>query len=103
MIKGYSVARDFSWIKNYKLNIPQPRKRESWDENKDILTKEIRSVMPTVEETVIQDKIERAHRSQENKYNKNPAVIAKFNNWHFTESIKTSFIRAKLQIYVLQM
>ena len=58
MIKGYSVPRDFSWIKNYKLNIPQPRKRESWDENKDILTKEIKSVMPTVEETVIQDKIE---------------------------------------------
>ena len=27
--------------------------------------------MPTVEETVIQDKIERAHRSRENEYNKN--------------------------------
>ena len=81
---------------------PQPKKWESWDESKDILTKEIRSVMPTVEETVILDKIERAHRSQENEYDKNLAIIAKFNNWQFTESIKTNF-RAKSQIYVLQM
>ena len=44
-------------------NIPQPKKRESWDESKDILTKEIRSVMPTFEETVIRDKIERTYRS----------------------------------------
>ena len=36
-------------------NIPQPKKRESWDENKEILSKEIRSVVPTVEETVIRD------------------------------------------------
>ena len=78
---------------------PQPKKWESWDESKDILTKEIRSVMPTVEETVIWDKIERAHRSQENEYDKNPAIIAKFNNWQFNESIKSSFIRVKLQIY----
>ena len=42
-------------------NIPQPKKRESWDENKDILSKEIRSAVPTVEETVIRDKIEKAH------------------------------------------
>ena len=41
--------------------------------------------MPTVEETVIRDKIERAHRSRENEYNKNPAIIAKFNDWKFTE------------------
>ena len=59
--------------------------------------------MPTVEETVIWYKIERAHRSQENEYDKNPAIIAKFNNWQFNESIKSSFIRAKLQIYELQM
>ena len=44
-------------------NIPQPKKRESWDKSKDILTKEIRSVMPTFEETVIRDKIERTYRS----------------------------------------
>ena len=84
-------------------NIPQPKKRESWDKSKDILTKEIRSVMPTVEETVILDKIERAHRSQENEYDKILAIIAKFNNWQFTESVKTNVIRVKSQIYVLQM
>ena len=50
---------DVEDIKNRSLrntlifkNILQPRKRESWDESKDILTKEIKSVMPTVEETV---------------------------------------------------
>ena len=98
---------DIEDMKNWTLrktlffkNIPQTKKWESWDESKDILIKEIRSVMPTVEETVIQDKIDWAHRSWENEYNKNPAIIAKFNNWNFTESIKTCFIRAKLQIYV---
>ena len=33
--------------------------------------------MATVEETIIWDKIERSHRSPENKYNKNPAITAK--------------------------
>ena len=84
-------------------NTAQPKKRESWDKSIDILTKVIKSVMSTVEETVIRDKIERAHRSRENEYNKKPAIIAKFNDWRFTKSIKTSFIRAKSQIYVSQM
>ena len=83
-------------------NTPQPKKRESWDKSIDILTKVI-NVMSTAEETVIRDKIERAHRSRENEYNKKPAIIAKFNDWQFTKSIKTSFIRAKSQIYVSQM
>ena len=83
-------------------NIPQPKKWESWEESKDILTQEIRSVMPAVEETVIRDKIERAHRSRENECN-NQAIIAKFNDWQFTESVNTSFIRAKSQKYVSQM
>ena len=34
-------------------NISRPKKRDSWDESKDILTMEIKSVMPTVEETVV--------------------------------------------------
>ena len=58
--------------------------------------------MPAVEETVIRDKIERAHRSRENECN-NQAIIAKFNDWQFTESVKTSFIRVKSQKYVSQM
>ena len=104
------MTLDIEDIKNRSLrkalsfkNIPQPKKRESWDESKDILTEEIRSVMPTVEETVIRDKIERVHRSPGNECKKNLAITAKFNNWQFTESIKTRFIRAKLQIYVSQM
>ena len=59
--------------------------------------------MPTVEETVLRDKIERAHRSREDKYNKIQAIIGKFNDWQFTESVKTGFFRAKSQIYVSQM
>ena len=51
--------------------VPQPKKQKSWKDSKDILTKEIKSVIPTVEKTVIWDKIERAYRSQENEYNKN--------------------------------
>ena len=35
--------------------------------------------------------------------NKNLAIIVKFKNRKFTESIKTSFTRVKWQIYVLQM
>ena len=35
--------------------------------------------------------------------NKNLAIIVKFKNWEFPESIKTSFTRVKSQIYVLQM
>ena len=66
-------------------NFPLPKKRETWDESKDIPTNEIKSVMPTIEESVIQDKIERVHRSQESN-NKNPAIIAKFKDWQFTES-----------------
>ena len=68
-------------------NIPQPKNREYWDKSKDILTKEIRSVMPTVEETVIRDKTERAHRSWENEYSKNPAIIAKFNDWQLVHRV----------------
>ena len=44
-------------------NIPQPQKRGSWDKSKVILTKDIKSVNPTVEETETGDKIERAYRS----------------------------------------
>ena len=69
-------------------NIFQTKKRESGDESNDILIKEIRSVMPTFEETVIQDRIERAHRSRENEYNENQAITAKFNDWHLPSQSK---------------
>ena len=70
-------------------NIPQPQKWGSWDKSKVILTKDIKSVNPTVEETETGDKIERAYRSWENKYNNNlMAISTKFNKWQFTESIK---------------
>ena len=49
------------------------------------------------------NKIERAHRSKETEYANTPAIIAKFNDCHFTETIKTSFIKAKSHIFVSQM
>ena len=49
------------------------------------------------------NKIERAHRSQETEYTNTPAIIARFNDWQLTETIKTSFIKAKSHIFVSQM
>ena len=48
------------------------------------------------------NKIERAHRSQETEYTNTPAIIARFNDWQLTETIKTSFIKAKSHIFVSQ-
>ena len=48
-------------------------------------------------------KTERTHRSKETEYTSTPAIIAKFNDWQLTETIKTSFIKAKSHIFVSQM
>ena len=37
------------------------------------------------------------------EYTTTPAIIAKFNDWQFTETNKTSFIKAKSRIFVSQM
>ena len=52
-------------------NIPLPKKGETWEESNSIIIKEIKSVMPTVEEAVNRDIIERAPRWLENEFRKN--------------------------------
>ena len=54
--------------------------------------------MSNLELEFIQSKIERAHRAKSSKH-----ITAKFNNWHFTEMIKTSAIKTKSLLYVSQM
>ena len=44
-------------------NIPF-KKEETCDENKELLVKEIKTVIPDLEESYIMNKIERAHRSK---------------------------------------
>ena len=97
---------DIGDIKNRSLrktlifkNTPQPKKQESWDESKDNLIKEIRSVRSTVEETVIRDKTERAHKTITKPWKS----LQNLMTGKFNKSVKTSFIRAKSQIYVSQM
>ena len=65
--------------------------------------KKIKAVIPDLEESYIINKIERAHRSQETEYTNTPAITAKFNDWQLTETIKTSFIKAKSHIFVSQI
>ena len=75
----------------------------TWDESKEILVKEIKTVIPDLEESYIMNKIERAHKSKETEYTNTPAILAKFNDWKLTETIKTSFIKVKSHIFVSQM
>ena len=65
--------------------------------------KEIKTDMPNLEESYIMNKIEMAHRSKETEYTNTPAIIARFNNWQLTETIKANFIKAKSHIFVSQM
>ena len=50
--------------------------------------------MKNIDHGVIIKKIERAHRAKENRPDRNLPVIAKFNDWNFSEEVKTSFIKA---------
>ena len=59
--------------------------------------------MLNLEIEYIQSKIERAHRIKDNKHTKVLPIIAKFNDWHFTETIKTSTIKVKSPLYMSQM
>ena len=72
-------------------------------ESKELLVKEIKAVIPDLEESYITNKIERAHRSKETEYKKTPAIATKFNDWQLTETIKISFIKSKSHIFVSQM
>ena len=84
-------------------NILVQQQRESWAESENILAKEIHTLMPNLELEYILSKIERAHRAKGSKHTKVPPIIAKFNDWHFTEMIETSAIKAKSSLYVSQM
>ena len=84
-------------------SIPLLKKGETWEESNNIIIKEIKSVMPTVEEAVNRDIMERVPRSLENEFRKNWQSLQNLMTDLSRKSIKTSFIRAKLQIYVLQM
>ena len=55
-----------------------------------ILAKEIHTLMPNLELEYIQSKTERGHHTKDNKYINVPPIIAKFNDWQFTEMIKAS-------------
>ena len=76
------------------------KKKETWDESKELLVKEIKVVVPDLQESYIRNNIERTHRSKETEYTNTPAIIAKFNDWQLTETIKTSFIIVKSHIFV---
>ena len=51
--------------------------------------------MENIDHGVIIKKIERTHRSKENRPGRNLLVIAKFTDWNFFEEVKTSFIKAE--------
>ena len=76
------------------------KKKETWDESKKLLVKEMKAVIPDLEESYIMNKIKRAHRAKETEYTSTPA---KFNDWQLTKTIKTSFIKAKSHILVSQI
>ena len=83
-------------------NIPHDKK-ESWEETKFILAKEINKFMPQYQLEHITSKIERAHRARETKFTEVPAIIAKSNDWSITETVKSSFIKGNSSIFVSQM
>ena len=85
-------------------NIPlqQQRQKKLWDENKEIVSKEIIKVLPKFQVSNI-NKIERADRSKESEFSEIPAIIAKFTDWDLMETIKNGFIKCKSSIYVSQM
>ena len=76
-------------------NIPVQQQRESWVETENILTEKIPTLLPNLELYYIQWKIERAHLAKSSKHTKVPPIIAKFNDWHFFEMVKSSVIKEK--------
>ena len=65
--------------------------------------------MENIDHGIIIKKVERAHRTKENRPGRNLPIIAKFNDWNFSEEVKTSFIKAakdgndRTPIFVSQM
>ena len=80
-------------------NIPQTKNKESWNESKLTLAKEIKVIMPGVADDIIISNIERAHRAPQKDTNQYSTpgslpIIAKFIDWNFSEKVKSNFIRA---------
>ena len=80
-------------------NILQTKNKESWDEIKLTLAKEIKMIMPDVADDIIISKIETAHRAPQkdtNQYStpRSLSIIAKFIDWDFSEKVKSNFIKA---------
>ena len=73
---------------------PQEQKRETWEQTKVTLAKEIKKKMQNMEHDFIIEKIERAHSVKDNKSGNNLLIIAKFTDRNFSEEIKSSFITA---------
>ena len=76
-------------------NIKQPQQRESWDQRKQTLAKEILNVVPELDKDFIISKIERAHRSKENKYGTILPVLQSFQTGPFLNRL--SAVSSKLQ------
>ena len=76
-------------------NIKQPQQRESWDQRKQTLAKEILNVVPELDKDFIISKIERAHRSKENKYRTILPVLQSFQTGPFLNRL--SAVSLKLQ------
>ena len=80
-------------------NILQTKNKESWDEIKLTLAKEIKMIMPDVADDIIISKIETAHRAPQKDTNQYStprplSIIAKFIDWDFSEKVKSNFIKA---------
>ena len=83
-------------------NIHQ-NKKESWEETKSILAKELNKFMSQYQLEYITSKIERAHKSRETKFTKIPVIITKFNDWCITKIIRNSLIKGNSSIFDSQM
>ena len=66
---------------------------ESWEELKLLLANEIKKITPENILEYITSKIQRAHRDKE-FYSTTIQIIAKFSDWSYSESLKTTFIHA---------
>ena len=80
-------------------NIPQTKNKESRDETKLTLAKEVKVTMPDVADDIISSMIERAHTACQKDTNQYSTpgplpIIAKFIDWNLSEKVNINFIKA---------
>ena len=80
-------------------NILQTKNKESWDETKLTLAKEVKVTMPDVADDIISSMIERAHTASQKDTNQYSTpgplpIIAKFIDRNFSEKVNINFIKA---------